>query len=460
MIHAFMFEDRYIVLDVESGAVHEVDQLVYDIARIWETEGEQAIVDRLSVRYPIEEIHEALGELQELKERGDFDTPENAFTPFSGPPVVKALCLHVAHDCNLRCSYCFAKTGEYHLGRAMMPLQVGKQALDFLMVHSGQRKHLEVDFFGGEPLMNFGVIKGLVVYGRKLEKKFDKKIDFTLTTNCLAINEEVKEFCRREIHNVVLSVDGRREVHDATRRMVCGKPSYDAILPKAKELGLSRQKEGLDYYIRGTFTRRNMDFSNDVLALADEGFEQISIEPVVMDSSSPLALKDSDLPEIFDEYDRLVHKIFEREKSGKWLNFFHFMVDLENGPCLSKRMSGCGAGGEYVAVTPQGDIYPCHQFVGKTEYRMGSVITGEFNSVMQEKFRACNVTTKQTCRKCWAKYYCSGGCAVNAANFNGSIDKPYEFACKLERKRLECAIGMYIHDKELGKQNEYDMIAE
>ncbi len=458
MIHAFQYNDRYLLLDVESGAVHVVDELAYEAVKALEAGGrEQAKAALLERGFPAADVDEVLDELAELEKEGQLFEKEHDYVPVQGGDVVKAMCLHVAHDCNLRCKYCFASTGEYHLGRAMMPLSIGKQALDFLVAHSGNRKNLEVDFFGGEPLMNFDVVKEIVAYGRRLEKEHGKRFKFTITTNCVGITPEIIDFCSKEMHNVVLSIDGRKEVHDALRKTANGKGSFDIVLPKALEMGLTRQKAGQDYYVRGTFTRRNLDFCEDVKFLADQGFEQISVEPVVLPDDDPDSLREEDMARIFEEYDKLAKMFYERRKDGRWFNFFHFMIDLAHGPCIAKRMTGCGAGSEYVAVTPQGDIYPCHQFVGNTDFLMGSVITGEFNRRMQKEFKGCNVFTKEKCRSCWAKYYCSGGCAANAFNFNGDIHKPYERACDMEKKRLECAIGVYaqeLEDRQRAKQDE------
>jgi uncharacterized protein len=447
LIHAFRYDDLHILLDVESGAVHLVDKLAFDAAQILEEHGEEGALAKLSETYPEEDAKEVLAELSEMVRTGALFHEEQPAVRVNDNGELKAMCLNVAHDCNLRCRYCFAATGEYHLGRALMPLSVGKAALDFLVARSGKRKNLEVDFFGGEPLMNFDVVQEIVTYGRELEKKHEKSFHFTLTTNALGITPEVVEFANRELHNVVISLDGRKEVHDALRVTKTGTGSFDLVLPRAKELGLSRQNLGKDYYIRGTFTRNNLDFAKDVEFLADQGFEQISIEPVVLPDDDPASIRKEDLPRVFEEYDSLARILYERRKDGRWFNFFHFMVDLENGPCLAKRMTGCGAGSEYIAVTPQGDIYPCHQFVGNQAFRMGSVLTGEFDAPIQQRFSENTIAKKPDCRACWAKYFCCGGCAANAQNFNGDICKPYAIACEMQKKRLECAIGLYIKER-------------
>jgi len=441
VIHAFQFQDYYLLLDVESGALHQLDKVAFDVVRALE-QGD----DPRALNHPAELVEEILEELEELKSQGSFDSPQLDPPAQKDAGVVKAMCLHIAHDCNLRCKYCFASTGEFHGERQMMPFSVGKAALDFLIAHSGNRHNLEVDLFGGEPLMNFDVVKQIVAYGRELEQKHNKTIRFTITTNGVALNDEITDYLNREMHNVVLSLDGRREIHDALRPTVNGKGSYDLILPKIKKL--IEQRGEKEYYVRGTFTNQNLDFMQDVKAMIAEGFEQISIEPVVLDQSSPYALLEEHVGRILQEYDDLADFTLQQRKNGKWFNFFHFMMDLGNGPCLRKRISGCGAGVEYVAITPTGDIYPCHQFVGEDGFCMGSVLTGEFDTNMQQKFLGCNVRTKQACQSCWAKYFCSGGCAANAYKYNGDIHLPHEITCVLERKRTECAIGINISERQ------------
>ena len=352
--------------------------------------------------------------------------------------VVKALCLHIAHDCNLACRYCFAEEGEYHGRRAMMSYEVGKQALDFLIANSGNRRNLEVDFFGGEPLMNWDVIKQLVEYGRSQEEKYNKKFRFTLTTNGVLLNDEIMEFANKEMANVVLSIDGRKEVHDFMRPFRKGAGSYDLIVPKFQKFAQSRGEKS--YYARGTFTRHNLDFSEDVLHLADLGFDQISVEPVVADEKEEYALQWEDVPKICEEYDKLAKEMIKRRKEGKAFNFFHFMIDLTGGPCVYKRLSGCGSGTEYLAVTPWGDLYPCHQFVGEEKFLMGNVWDGVKRKDICDEFKNCNVYAKEKCQDCFAKFYCSGGCAANSYNFHGSINDAYDLGCELQRKRVECAI--------------------
>jgi len=430
-------------MDINSGAVHIVDDVVYDVLPLLEEKKrEEDILAVLSGKYSEEAVREALSECRELEEAGVLfteDVYENAIENFSHrPTVVKALCLHIAHDCNLACRYCFAEEGEYHGRRALMSFEVGKQALDFLIANSGNRRNLEVDFFGGEPLMNWQVVKDLVKYGREQEKKHGKNFRFTLTTNGVLLDDEVMEFCNREMANVVLSIDGRKEVHDFMRPFRKGKGSYDLIVPKFRKFAESRNQDR--YYVRGTFTRHNLDFAKDVLHLADLGFKQISVEPVVALPEEEYALREEDIPQICEEYDRLAAEMIKRHREGKEFNFFHFMIDLTGGPCVYKRLSGCGSGTEYLAVTPWGDFYPCHQFVGEEAFLMGNVFDGLKASELQEEFKGCNVYAKEKCRNCFAKFYCSGGGAANADKFHGSINDAYDVGCELQRKRIECAV--------------------
>lgn len=447
MVHQYKNNGYNIVLDVNSGAIHVVDDVTYDvIAYIKERSVEQytkeALLEALSEKYDRTEVEEALGEVQGLIDGEALftkDTYENYIMDFKKrPTVVKALCLHIAHDCNLACQYCFAEEGEYHGRRAMMSFEVGKKALDFLIANSGSRRNLEVDFFGGEPLMNFQVVKDLVAYGREQEKIHDKKFRFTLTTNGVLLNDEVMEFCNQEMANVVLSIDGRKEVHDKMRPFRKGTGSYDLIVPKFRKFAESRNQD--KYYVRGTFTHYNTDFAADVLHLADLGFQQISVEPVVAEPTEPYAITEEDLPKLFEEYDKLAAEMVERHKDGRDFNFFHFMIDLEGGPCVAKRLSGCGSGTEYLAVTPWGDFYPCHQFVGNEKFLMGNVDEGVKNTELRDEFKCCNVYAKEKCRDCFAKFYCSGGCAANAFNFSGDICGAYDIGCELQKKRIECAI--------------------
>ena len=443
MVHQYKNNGYNILLDVNSGSVLVLDELVYDMIPYYKERGLEETVTLLADRYPEEEIREAAEDLEELIAAGKLYT-EDVYEDYiqeiseAKKPVVKALCLHIAHDCNLACRYCFAEEGEYHGRRALMSYETGKKALDFLMEHSGNRKNLEVDFFGGEPLLNWQVVKDLVAYGRQQEKLHNKKFRFTLTTNGVLLNDEVQEFVNREMSNVVLSIDGRKEVHDRMRPFRSGKGSYDLILPGFRKLAESRNQER--YYVRGTFTRENLDFSRDVLHLADLGFKQISVEPVVGAEEEAYALRAEDLPEVFAEYDRLAAEMVRRYRTDEEFTFFHFMLDLTGGPCVAKRLSGCGSGTEYLAVTPWGDLYPCHQFVGEEKYRMGNVEEGITRPAIREEFKSCNIYSKDKCRNCFAKFYCSGGCAANAYKFHGAINETYELSCELERKRVECAI--------------------
>ena len=456
MVHQYKNNGYDIVLDVNSGAIHVVDDVTYDVIALYEGHTREEIVNSLRERYPETEVEEALDEVQMLVDNEELftkDTYENYIMDFKKrPTVVKALCLHIAHDCNLACQYCFAEEGEYHGRRALMSFEVGKKALDFLIANSGNRRNLEVDFFGGEPLMNWQVVKDLVAYGREQEKLHDKKFRFTLTTNGVLLNDEVMEFCNREMGNVVLSIDGRKEVHDKMRPFRKGAGSYDLIVPKFQQFAESRHQD--KYYVRGTFTHYNLDFSEDVLHLADLGFKQISVEPVVAEPKEPYAIREEDLPKLFEEYDKLAVEMIRRHKSGEDFNFFHFMIDLEGGPCVAKRLSGCGSGTEYLAVTPWGDFYPCHQFVGNEKFLLGNVDEGILNTDIRDEFKCCNVYAKEKCRKCFARFYCSGGCAGNAYNFSGDICGAYDIGCELQKKRIECAIMIKAAEEEQKNEEE------
>lgn len=459
MVHQYKNNGYNILLDVNSGCVHVVDELVYDMVPYYKEKGLEKTVQLLKDKYPEEEIREAAQDLEELIAAGQLYT-EDAYEEYAAEitaakkPVVKALCLQIAHDCMLACRYCFAEEGEYHGSRALMSYEVGKKALDFLIANSGNRRNLEVDFFGGEPLMNWKVVKDLVAYGREQEKIHNKNFRFTLTTNGVLLNDEVQEFVNKEMSNVVLSVDGRKEVHDYMRPFRGGKGSYDLILPKYQKLAESRNQE--KYYVRGTFTRRNLDFSKDILHLADLGFKQISVEPVVGSEDEEYALRPEDLPQVFEEYDKLAAEMVRRYGTEEEFNFFHFMIDLTGGPCLAKRLSGCGSGTEYLAVSPWGDLYPCHQFDGNEAFVMGNVDEGITRPDIREQFQNCNVYSKEACKNCFAKFYCSGGCAANSYNFHGTINDTYDISCQLERKRVECAlmIKAAIAEKEEVKNNE------
>ena len=443
MIHQYKSNGYNIVLDVESGAVHVVDDITYDVISLYEENSADEIISKLKSSYNEDEIRECISEVKELVEDGQLFT-EDIYEPFvekfkeKRQTVVKALCLHIAHDCNLACKYCFAEEGEYHGRRALMSFEVGKKALDFLVANSGNRVNLEVDFFGGEPLMNWDVVKQLVAYGRSLEKPNNKKFRFTLTTNGVLLNDEVMEFVNKEMSNVVLSLDGRKEVNDRMRPFRTGKGSYDLIVPKFQKLAESRNQT--NYYIRGTFTRNNLDFSEDVKHFADLGFKQMSIEPVVGPEEDPYSIREQDLPQIMEEYDKLALEYIDRYKKGNGFNFFHFMIDLTQGPCVYKRLSGCGSGPEYLAVTPWGDFYPCHQFVGNEDFLMGNVDEGIIKPEIVKEFGNCNVYSKEKCKNCFAKFYCSGGCAANSYNFHGTINDAYDIGCEMQRKRVECSI--------------------
>ena len=453
MIHKYKNNGYDIVLDVNSGSVHVVDDLVFELVTIAEdviSENKEATfqdvlpkaLDALSKDYSEDDIKEALEEIFYLKENGQLfteDIYENYIFDFKKrQTVVKALCLHIAHDCNLACKYCFAEEGEYHGRRALMSFEVGKKALDFLVANSGNRVNLEVDFFGGEPTLNFDVVKRLVEYGRSLEEPNNKKFRFTLTTNGMLLDKDILEFANKEMSNVVLSIDGRKEVNDRMRPRRGGQGSYDTIVPKFQEVAKSRNQ--MNYYVRGTYTKYNRDFSNDVIHLADLGFEQISVEPVVAAPTDDYALSMEDVPYLCEQYDILAKELIKRHKEGRPFNFFHFMIDLQGGPCVAKRLSGCGSGTEYLAVTPWGDLYPCHQFVGNEDFLLGNVDEGIIRQDIVNEFKACNVYAKPKCRDCFAKFYCSGGCAANSYNFHGTITDSYEVGCELQKKRIECAI--------------------
>ena len=442
-------------MDVNSGSVHSVDPVMYDaVAIVAERVPELAepeklseevareVMERLSPTYGEAEVQEALDEIQYLIDAEELLTTDqyhDYVVDFKKrKTVVKALCLHIAHDCNLACQYCFAEEGEYHGRRALMSFEVGKKALDFLIANSGNRRNLEVDFFGGEPLMNWEVVKQLVEYGRSKEKEYNKNFRFTMTTNGVLLNDEIMEYCNREMSNVVLSLDGRKEVNDKMRPFRGGKGSFDLIVPKFQKFAEMRGDR--DYYVRGTFTRHNLDFSKDVMEFADLGFRSMSIEPVVAKPEEEYAIREEDLPQIMEEYDHLAEEYIKRKKEGRGFNFFHFNIDLNQGPCVAKRLSGCGSGTEYLAVTPWGDLNPCHQFVGQEEFLLGNVDTGVTNERIRDEFKLCNVYAKDKCRDCFARFYCSGGCAANSYNFHGSITDAYDIGCAMQKKRIECAI--------------------
>ena len=455
MIHQYIKNAYNIILDVNSGSVHSADALLYDAVKVLadivpdmekpmplSSEQKQAVRDALAGQYEAGDVEEALEDIQALIDAEELfaaDVYKDYVMDFKKrQTVVKALCLHIAHDCNLACQYCFAEEGEYHGRRALMSFEVGKKALDFLIANSGNRVNLEVDFFGGEPLLNWDVVKQLVEYGRSREEECHKKFRFTLTTNGVLLNDEIMEFCNREMSNVVLSLDGRKEVNDRMRPFRNGTGSYDLIVPKFQKFAKSRGTK--DYFVRGTFTRNNLDFSEDVLHFADLGFEKLSMEPVVSDPKEPYSIREEDLPKIMEEYDKLAKEFIRRKKEGRGFQFFHFMIDLSQGPCVAKRLSGCGSGTEYLAVTPWGDLYPCHQFVGMEDFLLGNVDEGITNPAVRDEFKLCNVYAKDKCKDCFARFYCSGGCAANAYNFSGDITGAYEIGCEMQKKRIECAI--------------------
>ena len=445
MIHKYKLGGYNIVLDVHSGGVHIVDELTYDMLdNVHPPFAEvcpENVIEKLSRFYDREEIISCYEEVKELHKENILFSEDDyeKFAKYSVASPVKAMCLLVAMDCNLRCEYCFAGTGDYCMGRNVMSFETGKKALDFLLENSGNRENLEVDFFGGEPLMNWEVVKQLVEYGRSKEAEFGKKFRFTITTNGLMLDDEKIDYINENMDNCVLSLDGRKCINDEMRPTAGGCGSYDVIVPKFKKLVSQRSKDK-DYYVRGTFTSKNLDFTNDVLAIADEGFDQLSVEPVTSEPGTGYDISEKDLPRIGEEYEKLVDIMQQRRKEGKSFNFFHFMVDLQQGPCVIKRLRGCGAGYEYVAVTPDGEIYPCHQFVGHPEFLLGTLDNGKFDMDISNHFSGLNVCTRPKCKDCWAKFYCSGGCAAANFNMNGDIETPYEMGCELQKKRLECAI--------------------
>lgn len=444
MIHKYKLNGFNIVIDVNSGAVHILDNCSFDMLSYFKDKIEDHIPDNIKsnflANYSEREIDESHSELLDLYNEGMIfseDADYSKFLNLSDAPI-KSMCLNVAHDCNLWCEYCFASKGDFGGNRELMSLDVGKRAIDFLIEKSGSRHNLEVDFFGGEPLMNFDVVKKIVEYARSIEKDYNKNFRFTITTNGLLLDDEKIDFINKEMSNVVLSIDGRPEVNDRLRKTVNGKGSYSIIVPKFQKLVASRGSK--DYYTRGTFTKYNMDFTDDVLHLADLGFDQISIEPVVSDPRLDYSIKEEDLPIVFKEYERLANAILERRKNNKGFNFFHFMIDLNQGPCVIKRLRGCGCGNEYIAVTPSGDIYPCHQFVGDEKFKMGNLKENSFNNDLKSDFSKANVYTKPDCQNCWAKFYCSGGCAANSHKYENDIKLSHKISCELEKKRIECAI--------------------
>ena len=453
MIHSYKLGGLNIVLDICSGSVHAVDEVAFDIINLYEKEDKEKIISLMLEKYghrddvTREELELCFDDIEELKGEGKLFS-EDTFEPMAGElkkksaGIVKALCMHIAHTCNLNCSYCFASQGKYHGERAMMSFEVGKQAFDYLIANSGTRKNLEVDFFGGEPLMNFDVVKQLVAYARSIEKQHGKNFRFTLTTNGVLIDDDVIDFANKEMSNVVLSLDGRKEVHDRFRVDYNGKGSWERIVPKFQKLVEARGGKG--YYMRGTFTHHNPDFLEDIKEMLSLGFRELSMEPVVCDEDDPSALTAEDLPVVMKQYEELAELMLKKHKEGDGFTFYHYMIDLKGGPCIYKRISGCGSGTEYMAVTPWGDLYPCHQFVGEEKYKLGDVWKGVTNTDIQNEFAECNVYTREECRSCWARLYCSGGCAANAYHATGSVKGIYATGCELFKKRMECAIMLEV----------------
>ena len=455
MVHQYKLNGYNIVLDTCSGSVHVVDEVAYDIISMYKEKSTDEIVKYILDTYKEEEISEqdvleCIEDVKSLEDAGKLYAPDTyegmAFDFKNRNTVIKALCLHVAHTCNLNCEYCFASQGKYHGERALMSFEVGKRALDFLIENSGTRRNLEVDFFGGEPLMNWDVVKELVSYARVQEKIHNKNFRFTLTTNGILIDDDVIDFCNKEMSNVVLSLDGRKDIHDRLRKDYQGRGSYDIIVPKFQEF--VKRREGKSYYMRGTFTHNNVDFTKDIFHMADLGFTELSMEPVVCSPDDASALTESDLPILFEQYEILAKEMIKRKKAGNGFTFYHYMLDLTNGPCIYKRISGCGSGTEYMAVTPTGDLYPCHQFVGDTKYLLGNIWDGVTNKDIQNEFKLCNAYARPECNDCWAKLYCSGGCAANSYHASGKITGLYEYGCELFKKRIECAVMIQVAESE------------
>ena len=456
MVHQYKLNGYNIILDTASGSVHTVDDLAYDVIEMYKNAEPEQIVDAMLEKYSSDpsvnkdEILECIADVKYLEDNSKLFTKdayeELACNYKNNSKVIKALCLHVAHTCNLNCSYCFASQGKYQGDRALMSFEVGKQAFDFLIANSGTRRNLEVDFFGGEPLMNLDVVKQLVAYARSIEKQHNKNFRFTLTTNGILLDDETIDFLNAEMSNVVLSLDGRKEVNDHFRRDYAGNGSYEKIVPKFQRLVEKRGGKG--YYVRGTFTHNNVDFTNDIFHMADLGFTELSMEPVVCPPSDPYALTDEDLPVICEQYEILAKEMIKRKKEGRPFTFYHYMLDLKNGPCIYKRITGCGSGTEYMAVTPWGELFPCHQFVGDEKYSLGNIFDGVTNTEIQDGFRSCNAYARPECRDCWARMYCSGGCAANSYHSTGSINGVYKYGCELFKKRIECAVMMQVADAE------------
>ncbi len=445
LIHKFEQENEYYVLDVNTGSLHIIDKLIFDILDEENLESIDHVIHRLKDIYDEDEIREAYDEIRELIDNNQLYTEDLyediAKKSVDGVSYIKALCLNVAHDCNLKCTYCFAEEGEYKGARCLMTFEVGRKAIDFVIEKSGMRKNIEIDLFGGEPLMAFDTVKKIVQYGNEEAKKYGKNIRFTLTTNAMLLNDEIIDFIDENIENIILSIDGRKEVNDKIRKRFDGKGTYDIIMPKIKKM-VKRRSDNKQYYVRGTFTRENIDFYNDVMHLVENGFKEISIEPVVLPKEDELSIRDCDLNDIFKQYDKLTNEMKKRINTEDKFKFYHFAIDLEGGPCIYKRISGCGAGHEYVSITPEGDIYPCHQFIGNKKFIMGNIIEGTFDESLGYEFKEAHVYNKPKCRACWARFYCSGGCQANNYNFNEDIHVPYDIGCKMQMKRIECALAL------------------
>lgn len=449
LIHKFKQGGNCFVLDVNTGAVHVVDELVYDILDDNKLKEKNEIISSLKGKYSEEDLSEAYDEIQELIKEEILYSPDQyeeiAHGSMDDRDYIKAVCLNIIHGCNLRCKYCFADEGEYNGHKGVMSLETAKKAIDYVIKRSGPRKNIEIDLFGGEPTLIMDTIKEIIKYARENEKEWKKNVRFTMTTNATLLNDDMMDFMDKEMGNIILSLDGRKEVNDNVRIKVDGSGSYDDILPNIKKM-ISKRTKGKTYYVRGTFTRDNIDFYNDVVAMTNEGFREISIEPVVLEDGHPLSLREEDLPTIYENYDKLYEEMARRKREGDEFNFYHFNIDLQGGPCVYKRISGCGAGFEYVAITPQGEVYPCHQFVGKEEYKLGSIYDDTYDKDLGKKFKKAHIYNKPKCRECWARFYCSGGCQANNLSFNNDINIPYEVGCKMQKKRIECAIALKAED--------------
>ena len=449
LVHKFKQGNDYFVLDVNSGAVHLIDELVYDILDDDKLKDKEEVISNLQDKYEISELSEAYDEIKELVDEEVLYSKDQyediANSSMDDRDYIKALCLNVIHGCNLRCKYCFADEGEYNGHKGVMSLETAKKAIDYVVKRSGPRKNIEIDLFGGEPTLIMDTIKEIIKYARENEKKWNKNIRFTMTTNSTLLDDEMMEYMDKEMGNIILSLDGRKEVNDKVRIKPDGSGSYDDILPNIKKM-ISKRTKGKTFYVRGTFTRENTDFYNDVKAMLNEGFREISIEPVVLPDGNPMAIREEDLPEIFANYDKLYDEMLRRKKENDEFTFYHFNIDIQGGPCVYKRISGCGAGFEYVAITPQGDVYPCHQFVGHEEYKLGNIYDDTFDKELSRKFKESHIYNKPKCRECWARFYCSGGCQANNINFNGDMRIPYEIGCKMQKKRIECAIALKAKD--------------